>query len=237
MNRYGLERIMSGTVRIVVLLPAMLLALGSVSEAGISRVARRLNVVELHASYAHPVGSYDHISIINFENSQGRIVDLDADKVYDPTLSVGLTYGQLRGNHFLYSIGFCYTHIRTLDSFYVEPGLAWIFQPETPTFNQYDIDFNLNYFLSNPSVAVLAPFFGVGFHGGITSETGDLIESENEVTVALGVNFGVDLTVWKAKDGRSLLTLSSVNEYQVAASDDRPRYLNVGIGVKYYYRP
>ncbi len=210
------------------------------AEAGITKVAKRLNVLEFYGGYSHPVGSYDGIDIIDFLDSQDRLVELDADQVYDPGYYFGFNYGQLTVSHVLLSFGFRWTHIATLDTFYTDPlvpGFGWEFQPETPTFNLYDLDFNANYFLTDPSVSVLSPYAGVGLHAGILSLSGDFIETQNDIKFALGLNFGADLTFWKSPDGRSLLALSSVNEWIVAASNDRPRYLNFGAALKYYFRP
>ncbi|MFQ5453513.1 MAG: hypothetical protein ACE5D6_04930 [Candidatus Zixiibacteriota bacterium] len=223
-----------------IVIMGIFLSLGIISttEAGIARVAKRMNVMEFFSGYALPVGNYNGIDIIDFRNTQGFLVDLNAEDVYDPSYFVGFSYGQLRNNHMFYSLGFRYVKIATEDTFAVEPGLGYIFDPETPNFNQYDIDFNLNYFASNPTVSGFSPYVGVGFHGGITSVTGDNfnIESSNDVTLALGINFGADLTIWKSVNKRAFVTLSSVNEYQFFASDGRPKYLNLGGALKYYFR-
>ncbi|NOY89530.1 MAG: hypothetical protein GXO93_09140 [FCB group bacterium] len=225
------------TYKLFFILLSFIFGIAMSSQAGIVRVAKHLNMIEFYGGYARPVGTYHRIDIIDFLNSQNRIVDLDADKVYDKTFYVGFSYGQLMYNHILYSIGFRYTEIKAKDTFWVEPNYGWSFTPEKPKFNQYDLDFNLNYFINNPSHSLVSPYFGLGFHGGITAVTGYQIETTTDVTLALGVNFGADFTLWKAPDKRSLVTLSSVNEYQFVASDKRPKYLNLGMAIKYYFRP
>ncbi|MEW6412230.1 MAG: hypothetical protein AB1483_07130 [Candidatus Zixiibacteriota bacterium] len=219
---------------------AICFAASSTSEAAITKVAKRLNVLEFYGGYAHPVGSYDGIDIIDFLDSQDRLVELDADQVYDPGFYFGFNYGQLRSNHILVSLGFRWTHINTLDTFYTDPlvpNYGWAFVPETPTFNLYDLDLNVNYFFLDPSVSVVAPYVGLGAHAGILSVSGDLIETENDLKFAMGLNFGADFTFWKAPGGRSMMALSSVNEWVVAGSIDRPKYLNFGAALKYYFRP
>ena len=232
------------TYRLFFILLFFILSVAIFSQAGIVRVAKHLNMVEFYGGYAQAVGTYNRIGIIDL-NSQNQIIvdldaDLDADKIYDETFYIGFNYGQLMYNHILYSIGFRYTDIKAKDTFsvdWVEPYYEEPFTLERPNLNQYDVDFNLNYFISNPSHSILSPYFGLGFHGGVTAVTGYQIETIIDVNLALGANFGADLTLWKAPDKRSLVTLSSVNEYQFVASDKRPKYLNLGMAIKYYFRP
>ncbi|UCD64094.1 MAG: hypothetical protein JSW34_01290 [Candidatus Zixiibacteriota bacterium] len=213
------------------------LALTSPAHAGIVKVAKRLNVVTFFGGYAHPVGSYNGIDVIDFIDSGGRLANLDAGDVYDPGFYFGLGYGQIRNDHILFNLSFRWIHINTEDTFWVDPFIGYTFYPQTPAFNQYDLDFDLNWLFVNPSYSLLSPYLGLGFHAGITSASGEFIETENDVTLALGLNFGADLAVWRAGDNRSVITVSSVNEWIVAASDKRPRYLNLGAAVKYYFRP
>ena len=216
----------------LILLLALIIAAGSIvtSDAAIVKVAKRLQVLEFYGGYSQPLGSYDRINNIPFySQALNQLVELDAEDVYDPTYCFGFNYGQLRNNHILFSLGFRWTHINLADDLE--------FTVETPTLNQYDLDFNLNYYLTNPSRSILSPYAGIGFHGGINSLTGDLIQTENEVTLAIGINFGADLTIWKSPSDRSMVALSSANEWIFAASDERPKYLNIGAAVKYYFRP
>jgi len=198
------------------------------SEAAIMRVARRMNVVDFFGGYALPWGDYRRISVIPFI-SGGRVVELNADEVYDPTQYLGFSYGQLRNDRVLYSLGFRWTHIN------IEDDLE--FTVERPTLNQYDFDFNLNYFFNNPSQSPVSPYAGLALHGGINSYSGNLIATEHEVTLAAGINFGADFSPWKSPSQRSFVALSSVNEWVFAASDERPKYLNIGAAIKYYFRP
>ena len=223
------------TRKLILLIAIFALGMTAIAEAGISRVARRYNFVQFYGSYSQPVGEHDQLFITNFIDFSGRSVDIDADQLYDPSYQIGFSYGQLRNDHIAFSLGFTYTDIEMVDSIAADNE---IFVPGAdPSLNQYDLDFDLNYLFSNPAQSKIAPFVGLGFHGGITSLTAKGFESENEVTLALGVNLGADFVIWEASDNRSFVTLSTVNEFQVLASDARPRYLNLGIGLKYYFRP
>jgi len=198
------------------------------SQAAIVKVAKRLNVIDFFGGYAQPWGDYKRISVLPFISGDS-IVELDADQVYDPTYYFGFEYGQLRNDRWLISLGFRWTHINIADNL--------DFTVQRPTLNQYDVDLNLNHYFASPAGSMVAPYAGLSFHGGINSYTGDLLATENEVTLAAGINFGADFTVWNSPSGRSLVALSSVNEWVYAASDERPRYLNFGAALKYYFRP
>ena len=219
----------------IILTIVLAIGLISVAEAGISRVARRWNFVQVRAGYAQPMGENDHLFNIRYEDQSGAAVNLDADELYDPSWYLGFSYGQLRSKHIAFSLGFTYTDIEMVDSIATSP---YIWQAGAkPALNQYDVDFDLNYLLTNPSQAKISPFVGLGFHAGITSLTADGFESENELTMALGVNFGADIVLWESSDKRTFVALSSINEFQFLASEERPKYLNLGVGLKYYFRP
>ncbi|UCE25732.1 MAG: hypothetical protein JSU74_06730 [Candidatus Zixiibacteriota bacterium] len=222
---------------IVVLTLIMVCTVAVGSRAEMVKVARILNMLEFHGGYGQPVGSYDRIYGIPFLDSQNNLVDLDADAVYDPGYYFGFSYGQLRARHFMFSLGFRWTHVNTLDTFWIEPDWGWTYSFETPTFNQYDLDFNLNYYFFSPERTIVSPFAGLGIHAGVTSISGDTYETENETALAMGLNFGVDLNIWRSGGGRSFFALSSVNEWVIAAAAERPKYVNFGAAIKYYFRP
>jgi hypothetical protein len=203
------------------------------TEARIERVAKKFNIVEFYGGYSHPIGNYHIIGNENFE-SGGRIIDLEASKVYDPTFHFGLAYGQLVRGHFMYSLGFMYTKIHTEDTFFVSPGEFYVFTPVKPAFNQYDIFLNFNFTPTDITNTPLSPYAGIGLCAGITSQTAPGYESENWLTGAVGLNFGADFKIWGPPKSRSLVTLSSVNSVQLLASDKRPKYVNIGFGIKYY---
>jgi hypothetical protein len=206
------------------------------TEARIQRVPKKFTIVEFYGGYSHPIGNYHIIGNENFE-SGGRIIDLEASKVYDPTFHFGLSYGQLVRGHFLYGIGFMYTKIHTEDTFFVSSGEFYVFTPVKPAFNQYDIFLNLNFTPTDISSSPLSPYAGIGLCAGLTSQTAPGYASENWLTGAVGLNFGADFKIWGPPKSRSLVTLSSVNSLQVLASDKRPKYVNIGFGIKYYFRP
>ncbi len=229
---------MSKKFTLILLLTLIMVCVAAAgSSAEMVKVARILNMLEFHSGYAQPIGTYDRIYGILFLDSRQNLVDLDADEVYDAGYYFGFSYGQLRARHFMFSLGFRWTHVNTLDTFWTEADYGWSYSPETPTFNQYDLDFNLNYYFFSPERTIVSPFAGLGFHAGITSISGDLIETENETALGIGINFGADLNIWRSGGGRSFFALSSVNEWVLAAAAERPTYLNFGAAIKYYFRP
>jgi len=215
----------------IILTIVLAIGLISVAEAGISRVARRYNFIQFYGSYSQPVGKYDQLFDSPIVDGFGDPFSADADLVYDPTYQFGFAYGQLRNNHIAFSLGFTYTDIDAVGDF-ADFGTG-----EKGALNQYDVDFDLNYLFTNPAQAKISPFVGLGFHAGITSWTAAGYESQNELTMALGVNFGTDIVLWESSDKRTFVALSSINEFQFLASEERPKYLNLGVGLKYYFRP
>ena len=72
---------MSKITKLIMISFILVFSISMVAKAGIVRVAKRLNVIEFYGGYAKAVGKYDHIDIINFTNSLGQLVELDADDV------------------------------------------------------------------------------------------------------------------------------------------------------------
>ena len=205
------------------------------AQAGMVRVAKRYSVLDFLGGYSKPVGTFDGIGIIDFTNSDGSVANLDADQVYDPSFHLGLRYGQLRNNHMLYALGLRYTSVKEVDSFFTE-GQFFFFDPKDPTVSQVDLDFNFNYLFTNITTTFLAPYIGVGFRAGLTSFSGKGVETQSELNIATAVNAGVEVRLWQVPKGRSFVTLAPFGSYEFYVSGNRPRFFNIGLGVKYYYR-
>lgn len=208
------------------------------SNAGMVRVAKRLNYLDIYGGYSKPVGSINGV-VTDPLLVDGRRVSVDIDSAYSATAFFGISYGQLRSGHILYSLGFRYTHHDIKDTINYPPNhfLTWVPLSEKPSYNQYDIDINLNYYLTDPSRAILSPYLGIGFHGGLLAVTSEGYQSTNDVTTALSLNFGADMNLYSGPKDRTLVTLASVNSYNLLASGDRPKYLNVGAAVRFWFRP
>ncbi|MEW6051434.1 MAG: hypothetical protein AB1644_10285 [Candidatus Zixiibacteriota bacterium] len=218
---------------ILTVTPLMLLTLTS-DVFAIGRVARRFNVLEIYGGYSSPVGSYDQIGPLSFVDQQDRPVDIGADSLWDNTFHLGFTFGTLRAERLMYSIGFSYTKAelaeyarQTFDDQY-----ALI-----PNFHQFDVRFNMNFHLSSLQTSPWSPYIGLGIIGGLTGYSGRGIESEYEANVAASANFGAEAKIWQAADNSSFVTVASVNSIEFLASGYRPRYLNLGAALKFYLRP
>ncbi len=243
---------MSKTAKTIIMLLFAAFTLNGVATGGIVRVAKRYNVVDLCGGYSTPVGSYDGLSgFLDFTDEGGRAVDIDADRLYDPTFHIGLNYGQLRNNRMLISVGFRYTRIDQLNLYQVtttDLGLdptqyaqweanSMFMEKDKPSLSQYDFDFNFSYLFTPISENFWSPYVGLGVRGGLTAATHKGFESESHLNAALAASCGVEVKVWESPRKRSFATLASVNSYDLLESGNRPRFLNFGLGLKYYFRP
>lgn len=220
---------------ILVLVAGALALLSVENVSAITRTTRTLNFVEFYAGSSMPQGTYtglpDYDFIIN-----GSLVDIDAKDVYDNSFHLGLGYGQLRGSHLLFSLGFKYTKHDVKNIIPISIDTVVLVDSST-NYNQFDLEFNLNYMITDITKSPFAPYVGVGVQAGLLSISGGGFQTQNEVMLGLRFNFGGDLKIWSAKDGTSLLTLSSLNSYDFYGSNQKPKYLNLGFGFRYYFRP
>ena len=221
--------------KIFIILAGVLVLLSVENVSAITRTTRTLNFVEFYAGSSMPQGTYTGLPDYNFIIN-GSLVDVDAKDVYDNSFHFGLSYGQLRGSHLLYSLGFKYTRHDVKNIIPISVDTVVLVDSST-NYNQFDIDFNLNYMITDITKSPFAPYVGIGVQAGLLSISGGGFQSQNEVMLGLRVNFGGDLKFWSAKDGTSLLTLSSINSYDFYGSNQKPRYLNLSVGFKYYFRP
>lgn len=218
------------TFRKTLLMACLALITAGAAEAGITRVSKRLSFVEFYAGYAKPVGTVDGYPVQYGEFLiGGDPVDADANDIYNTTSSFGLRLGQIVAGHTLVSFGLQYSNLRVLD----DP--EWSVVPETD-FETYDLDFDLNFRFLDFSSSPFSPYVGVGVLAGLIRAHGTGVETEYTGTIGLTANFGAELKVWEGGSGGAM-TLASVNDYQLVATGDRPRYLNIGGALRYYFLP
>ena len=105
------------------------------------------------------------------------------------------------------------------------------------TYRQYDLEFNVNYLLNNLARTFWSPYVGIGAQAGFTSLSEKGADDQSDLKFALSLNFGVDFKIWGEPKNRSFVTLSSINSLNFLGSDNRPQYLNIGGGLRYYFRP
>ncbi len=231
---------MSKSMRIFFAVMVVLLV-SATNIFAITKVAARYNVMEFNVSSATAHGSYNRIGIggykVPFFNEFGQLLELDAEVVYDNSVAIGLNYGRLINDNVLFNVGFSFTDVQigdSLKSFFVNiptHQIHWM------KLRMYNIDFNWNYYIYSPVKKAFAPYGGVGFQAGLLSASGADFASESDFIMATSFNFGADLKVWKTADEMGFLSISSVNSYQFYASESRPKYLTIGLGLKYFMRP
>ena len=218
-------------IRPTVVLLALVFAVSSFAEAGIKRVARRWNVIDFYGGYARPHGEYGAMGDLPFTDQSGHPINLRADEWLDETYFLGFDYGTLYKAHLMYMIGFRFTDHNVKDVFRDIPQ-------KDIRYRQYDLEFNANYMFNDLSKLFWSPYVGVGAQAGFTSfSIKGAGNDESQLKFALSLNFGVDFKIWTAPKGRSFVTLSSINNLNFLGSDDRPVYLNIGGGLRYYFRP
>lgn len=238
---------MSGIIRTIMLLLFGIFTVGEIAEAGLRKVPRRYYVIDFLGGYSKPVGEYNGIGgLVDLRDNQQKPIDVNASDLYDPSFHFALNYGQIRNRRMLYTIGFRFTHLDQADlnklmldeqNITSIVGPSWFFNNEKPSMNQYDLSFNLNFLFLDIAKRSLTPSVGLGFRAGFTSMKLKGVDSESQLDLALGVNFGAEFKLWESSRKRSFLTIASENSYEFTATGDRPRFLNIGLGIKYYFKP
>ena len=220
------------------LLALVILLILSGSSFAIQRTAARLSVVEGGVGYFTPVGSNDGTVIQDFV-FDGIRFEPDADRIYDDGVSLWIKYGKVINRHWQATAGFRYAQADFKDTVLASSGgldVGFFIDVETPTFVQYDLEVNLDYMLTDITEVFISPYAGIGLSGGVIGATFKNFEDEYDATFAARVNFGADLRIWTAADKRGIVTLASVNSWDFAASGDRPKLLQIGGALKYYFR-
>jgi len=208
---------------------ATISSVASSSDAAIKRVASRYNMLNFYSGYADPHGEYDQSGMVSFVDYQGRPSDIAGDSLYDATYYLGFDYGTLYSRHVLYMIGFRFTEHNVKDWIFDEIGDEY-------KLRQYDIEFNANYYLLDLLEFPWSPYVGAGVQGGFTSYSQRGFDNDSELKFAFSLNLGFDLKLFQAPKKRSYVTLASMNNYNLLASDNRPKYLNIGVGLRYFFR-
>ena len=137
--------------------------------------------------------------------------------------------GRLNNDHLYTGFGIRYTK--------VEMDRLVDLSPSNLRFHQFDINMDVNFYPVSPIEEPVTPYFGPGLAFGLTTASARGYDSESQLNLTLNLNFGIDFRVWKAADGRSLLALSSVNSANILSTGDRPKYVNIGGALKYFFRP
>ncbi|MBK7141597.1 MAG: hypothetical protein IPH75_05915 [bacterium] len=211
----------------LVLMAALVVATVAPEADAISRVGRSLNYLEVFAGHAKPVGEVEFVNVI------GPDYNYDTEDLYGSTYFMGVGLGQVRAGHLGWGVGFRFTKMELsddIDEFFTgTEGLS---------FNQYDVDLNINYYLTDVASSPFAPYVGLGVAAGLMSPRfeEDNFEYDSELKALAGLNFGFDLRLSQNADG-SQVSLVSMNRYDFMSTSERPHYLNIGVALRYYVRP
>jgi hypothetical protein len=221
-------------------------------QAGISRVAKRLNMIDFYAGGSMATGKYGGLGQTHWDDLANAFFPnpkVDGSNLYGSSYHLGFDYGQLRYNHLLLAVGFRYTKVELKDSvripFEDPEAVHWLRGDFYSGVNLYDLSFDMNYFLTNATTSTFSPYVGLGLKAGLMvfstdardEESGLEYADENELKFTTSLNFGADMRVYSAPSGRSFATISSVNSWDILGTGGRPRYLNIGGAIKYYFRP
>ena len=233
MYRYGVY---------VVAALASLLATGS-SQA-IQKVAPRLEFIDFGGGWTLPTGEYDGTVIGDF-TLDGYRYDVDADKVYDEGFHFKFGVGRVQRGHLQTAIGFAYTRHDIRNPIVVRRGdevvtFSWTYGGTTLVrdlaHNQYDLVLNVNWLINDMQYQTWSPFVGLGFQAGLSGVSGEDVETEWDGNVALSLNFGVEIGLWAQRGGETFVSLVSDNSWNFVSSSDRPRYLQLGGLLRYYFK-
>ncbi|MBI5266712.1 MAG: hypothetical protein HY851_05715 [candidate division Zixibacteria bacterium] len=207
------------------LMVLLVLALAAVPSYAVNRVPRSIFVFGVHTGWSGPVGDYSAIGPVQFTDFQ----TITASDLFDPTYHLGMEIGRLNNDKLYTGLGIRYTRID------IDPLIS--LAPSDLKFHQLDVNLDVNFYPVSPMQESISPYFGPGLGFGFTSASARGYRSESQFNLSLNLNFGIDFRVWKATDGRSVITLSSMNSANILATGDRPKYVNIGGAFRYFFRP
>ncbi len=220
--------------KLFIILAVALALLPIENVSAITRVAKTVRFLEYYAGVSTPVGSRNGFpgDGIAFPTSK----KVNSSDIYDNSFHFGISYGQIHRSNLLGLIGFRFTKHEFLDTIKISDTLSLILTGD-PTLSQFDLDFSINYLLLDFYNSSFVPYVGVGIQAGILVISEKGFESRRETTLGLSLNFGADLKLSSAKNGTPMWTLASINSYNLYGFNEKPIYLNIGLGLRYYFRP
>ncbi|MEW5795539.1 MAG: hypothetical protein AB1772_04180 [Candidatus Zixiibacteriota bacterium] len=203
---------------------------------GIQRVAARFAYLELRFAYAMPQGEYDGLPGSEFETNDGYGLEIDGTHIYEDGYSFGLAYGRLFEGKWALGAGFEYARHRVKNPIVV-PGFEPVRFPERSTYHHYAIALRATYSPLDLKESGWSPYLGPAATFGLAALTSPGYITEYEADFGLDIEFGLDVTLWQAADNRSFLALSSINSWNFLATDDRVSHLQIGGGIRYFFKP
>jgi hypothetical protein len=216
---------------LVVLILALLFAGVGSSTYAIERVGRSYGVLDVGAGYLNPVGSYEGFWGYPFLDEFSMPITENADQVYDNTYGLHLSVGQLR-NKWMARFGLGYTKIKYLHNFLIDDNIRI-----HPNLHQFDIYLSVNRQFLDIQKSSFTPSVGLKFGAGLAALKSREIETDYRGNVFLSLEFGAELKLLEFSNHNGFMTLVSANSYDILASNDRPKYLQIGALLRFYARP
>lgn len=220
--------------RFGVIVWGVLTGLAGIAQA-VSQVPRQHNFMEISFGSGSPLGSYDEVGTsISILDQDGFPMEMEGDEIFANAFHLGFTLGVMQKN-LQYSLSFEYTDMNFENSFerlltQDDPFYA------IPSLSQFDLAADINAYAAQMPVSPFSPYLGLGIALGLTVDQADGFETESRINVALKGNFGVEFKIADFGKGQ-FLTLASANSYDLAATENRPRFLTIGGFVRLYGRP
>ncbi len=206
--------------------------------SAIERVAARMGYMEVSSSYAMPLGSYNGIPGMPFEFDAGSTFSYDANRVYNDGFGVGLTFGKAYISNWRIAVGFDYARNKIKNPISQAGGLYeyTIAFMDDPTYHQSDVKLHCAYAPLNLTESYWTPFVGLGASLGLGSVSTPGYQTDYQFNTSLAADFGLDVKLWTAPDKRSFVTFSSINSWTFVATGDRIKHLQVGGGLRYFFK-
>jgi len=223
---------------------ALVLVAAPASQA-IQKVAPSWGILEVSGGFAKPVGSYDGTAFGDFTYN-GQLFDVPAEDLYDGGFFLKVALGVFERGHLQGTVGFGFASNNVKNPVTVRTGdevieYSWTYGiggslVRDLKIRQYDLDLNLNYLPLDLNQTGWSPYVGVALHAGVSSLSGRDVQSENETNAAVGLNFGAEIRLFSDKAARSFVTLASVNSWDFVGTGERPRNLQLGGGLRWYFK-
>jgi hypothetical protein len=232
------------------ILALTLVAIAAIPAQAIQRVASKFGILEVRFGYAMPLGEYDGLPGMDFIFDDtvafspdpivvSKSVALDADRVFNDGFAAGLSYGQMIGGHWRALVAFDYARNKVKNPIIQQIGdsVYTISFTDDLTYNQYDLAFRASYAFADLRKYGWSPFLGLGALAGLSTSQSPGYQTDSEFDFGMSLDCGLDVKLWEAQNGHSFATLSSINSWNFFATGERVSHLQIGGGIKYFFKP
>ena len=95
----------------------------------------------------------------------------------------------------------------------------------------------MNYYFNRLDLNSFSPYLGGSGAAGLEVFGVKGFDSQSDFKTVLSFNFGGEFRIRDSDHSADFVTLSLSGSYDLLGSSDRIKYLNLGIGLKYFFRP